>query len=158
MVFLVRIEQKIIITERKIMKSLKIEPKEFDKAYKAILFVFIATLIIALLYLFVLLTSASNALSLKTFLTIVITFLITTAIPYSCVKIVENAKKKDRNNALKKVQEKLYEKHSVKFSGSPSVNTVAVLINDKNERFYGVITLNEEQEPIIKLLSNYEEN
>lgn len=137
------------------MRSLKTEPVIYDRVRKIITGVFAGTLIIAVLYLFILLTSSTDVMTLKTFLTIFITILIFTVIPYSSARILDNAKKKDRNNALKNIAEKVNEKYSVKFKNTPCVNTAAVFGQENGEYFYGVITMSDDQEPVLKVLADY---
>lgn len=137
------------------MRSLEIEPVFYNKAYNLMMKVFVGSLIIACLYLFLLLTSSSNALTLKTLLTIVITFLLTAAIPYCAFRILENANKKDQNNALIKLEEQIQEIYKVKFKRKPAVNTVSIFVKENGEKFYGVVVINDDQEPVLKVLKEY---
>lgn len=145
----------IIVREWRKMRSLDIEPVIYNKVYKIMIGVFAAAMIIAILYLFLLLTSTSEALTLRTLLIIIITFLLSSAIPYSSMRILDNAQKKDRNNALQKVAEQVKDKYDVQFKNIPSVNTIAIFKGKDGRLFHGVITLNNQQEPILKILEDY---
>lgn len=141
------------------MKTLQFKTETYDKARKIFHIFYGITLTAGIIYLFLILTSSGEFMSFKTLATILITFIVGSVIPYSTLRIFNNALHRDKNNALVEYSQKLENKYNVVFD-KPNriyINQAAVF-RDKNsgKRFWGVATLEEDsQTPLLKIIEDY---
>lgn len=131
----------------------------YNKIHKIFIIAYGALLLLLIAYLFLLLTSASDVISFKTFAIVVITFIIGSVIPFASYRLLENANKSDKNAAITEYATLLEQKYNVSFNrrNSAYINQACVFVkNDTGEKFWGIATVDEDgKTPILKTFSDY---
>jgi len=144
------------------VKTLQIETPTYDRIRKVFSIIYGTVLAIISVYLFLILSSSGEFISLKTLTIILITLIVGTVIPYSTYRILDNAIHHDKNNSLLEYAQQLEAKYNVAFDKPQRVyiNQATVFQNkETGKRFWGVATVDDDgKTPLLKTIEEYNQH